>query len=176
MAAAAALFAVVCMAALRKPLRVLEEPAREAEPQARGLDFVVPDDPPGEDLAAAIERTNFESRDALERGDAGAYAQRYAEDSISLPGTGPVVRGRNAIEEAMEDAFRKTRFRGAEWHTIETHVEGSSAFEIGAYRFLIDNGTTRARALTGRYFVLWKKIGYAWKIAVDAAQPGAPET
>jgi uncharacterized protein (TIGR02246 family) len=175
MAAAAALFAVVCMAALRKPLRLMEETARQPEPEAPAYD-AASEEPAGEDLSAAIERTNVESRDAIERGDAGAYAQRYAEDSISLPGTGPVVRGRAAIEEAMQDAFRKTRFRGAEWRTIETHVEGSSAFEIGAYRFLIDGDTSRAKTLTGRYFVVWKRIGHAWKIAVDAAQPGAPET
>jgi uncharacterized protein (TIGR02246 family) len=175
MAVASALFAVVCMAALRKP--VSERAAGgDGEPAASaGSDASQPagSESLGEELDAAILRTNEESREALARGDAAAYSQRFAEDSISLPGSGPIVRGRPAIEEAMREAFRKARFRGAEWRTIATEVDGASAFEIGAYKFLIESEASRPKTLSGRYFVVWKKIGLAWKIAVDASQPGA---
>jgi uncharacterized protein (TIGR02246 family) len=127
------------------------------------------------EVRAAINRANAECLAALEAGDAHAYAQHFADDSISLPGRGPMVRGRVAIEEAMEDAFGKVRFSDAEWETLETRYNGKTAYETGAYKFVVrpaGRGTTQT--LTGRYFVVWKKIGDQWKIAVDAAQPGAP--
>jgi uncharacterized protein (TIGR02246 family) len=175
MAVASALFAVVCMAALRKPLGERGAGADDDRAPLYGADAscVPAIELQGEDLGAAILRTNEESREALARGDAAAYSQRFAEDSISLPGSGPIVRGRPAIEQAMREAFRKARFRGAEWRTIATEIDGTSAFEIGAYRFLIEGDASRPKTLSGRYFVVWKKIGLAWKIAVDASQPGA---
>lgn len=126
-------------------------------------------------VRAAINRANAECLAALEAGDAHAYAQHFADDSISLPGRGPMVRGRVAIEEAMEEAFGKVRFSEAEWETLETRYNGKTAYETGAYRFVVrPSGRGSAQTMTGRYFVVWKKIGDQWKIAVDAAQPGAP--
>jgi uncharacterized protein (TIGR02246 family) len=127
------------------------------------------------EVRAAINRANAECVAALEAGDAHAYAQHFADDSISLPGRGPMVRGRVAIEEAMEEAFGKVRFSDAEWETLETRYNGKTAYETGAYKFVVrPAGRGTAQTLTGRYLVVWKKIGDQWKIAVDAAQPGAP--
>jgi uncharacterized protein (TIGR02246 family) len=112
---------------------------------------------------------------ALQSGDAHAYAQHFTEDSMSLPGHAPMVRGRAAIEEAMEESFRKVRFSEAEWETVETRFNGATAYETGVYRFVVrPAGRGAAQKLSGRYFVVWKKEGDHWKIAVDAAQPGAP--
>jgi uncharacterized protein (TIGR02246 family) len=123
----------------------------------------------------AIDRANAECLAALEAGDAHGYAQHFADDSISLPGRGPMVRGRVAIEEAMEQAFEKVRFSEAEWETLETRYNGKTAYETGAYRFVVrPSGRGTSQTMTGRYFVVWKKVGDQWKIAVDAAQPGAP--
>ena len=123
----------------------------------------------------AIGRANAECLAALQAGDAYAYAQHFTDDSISLPGRGPMVRGRAAIEEAMEQAFGKVRFTDAEWQTLETRFNGKTAYEAGAYRFVMrPSGRGRAQKQAGRYFVVWKKVGDEWKIAVDAAQPGAP--
>ncbi len=127
------------------------------------------------EIKAAIDRANLECLDALERGDARAYARHFADDSISMPGHGPIVRGRSEIEEAMLDAFRKVQFSDAEWHTIETRYNGKTAFETGAYRFGVKaNGKGRLQVMSGRYLVVWRREGTDWKIAIDAAQPGAP--
>ena len=127
------------------------------------------------EVRTAINRANAECLAALEAGDAHGYAQHFADDSISLPGRGPMVRGRVAIEEAMEEAFTKVRFSEAEWETLETRFNGKTAYETGAYKFVVrPAGRGPAQKMTGRYFVVWKKVGDEWKIAVDAAQPGAP--
>ena len=126
-------------------------------------------------IRQAINRANAACIAALEAGDASAYAQYFADDSVSMPGRGPMVRGKVAIEEAMEAAFRKVRFSDAEWETIETRYNGKTAYETGAYRFVVrPTGRGPAQKMSGRYFVVWKKVGDEWKIMVDAAQPGAP--
>jgi uncharacterized protein (TIGR02246 family) len=137
-----------------------------------------PPPPPPQDpneIKATIDRANAECIAALERGDARAYARHFAEDSISLPGRGPMVVGRPAIEEAMSEAFSKVQFEDAEWRTLETRFQGKTAYETGAYKFVVKPfGKGRAQEEAGRYFVVWKRVGDEWKIAVDAAQPGAP--
>jgi uncharacterized protein (TIGR02246 family) len=126
-------------------------------------------------IRQAINRANAACIAALEAGDAHAYAQYFVDDSVSLPGRGPMVRGKVAIEEAMEEAFRKVRFSDAEWETIETRYNGKTAYETGAYKFVVrPTGRGPAQKMSGRYFVVWKRVGDEWKIMVDAAQPGAP--
>jgi uncharacterized protein (TIGR02246 family) len=126
-------------------------------------------------IREAINQANAACVAALEAGDAHAYVQAFAEDSVSLPGHGPIVRGRTAIEDAMAAAFRKVRFSEAAWETIETRYNGKTAYETGSYRFMVrPKGRGPTQKTSGRYFVVWKKIGEEWKIMVDAAQPGAP--
>ncbi len=126
-------------------------------------------------IQAAISRANQECVAALEAGDAHAYAQHFADDAMSLPGRGAVVRGRTAIEEAMEEAFHKAHFSEAEWQTLDTQFNGKTAYETGAYKFIVrPAGRGGTQQMTGRYFIVWKKVGDQWKIVVDAAQPGAP--
>lgn len=128
-----------------------------------------------DEVKATIDRANAECLAALERGDARAYAKHFAEDSISLPGRGPMVVGRLAIEEAMSEAFNRVQFEQAEWRTLDTRFQGKTAYETGAYKFVVKPyGKGRQQEETGRYFVVWKRVGDEWKIAVDAAQPGAP--
>jgi len=142
--------------------------------------------PPPPDLGAVAEAEVKTARNsinvanaacvaALEAGDAQAYAQYFADDGVSLPGRGPMVRGKSAIRDAMEQAFRKVRFSEAAWETLETRYNGKMAYEIGAYRFVVrPTGRGPAQKMSGRYFVVWKQVGDQWKIVVDAAQPGAP--
>jgi uncharacterized protein (TIGR02246 family) len=144
-----------------------EPPRAQAPPPPPPLDI--------NEVKATIDRANAECVAALERGDAKAYARHFTEDSISLPGRGPMVLGRPAIEEAMSEAFNRVQFEDAEWRTLETRLQGRTAFETGAYKFVVrPYGKGRPQEQAGRYFVVWKRVGDEWQIAVDAAQPGAP--
>jgi uncharacterized protein (TIGR02246 family) len=175
---AAALFAFVLFGVLRVPAyrerrrKLLDQlapppsPAPSAMPDPEALHA---------EIAAAIAEANRSCLAALERGDARAYASHFVEDAISLPARGPIVRGRAAIERAMAEAFRSARFGNAEWRTIDTRTNGSTAYETGTYAFVVFNSAERSRpqTLKGRYFVVWKRAAGGWKIAYDASQPGA---
>jgi uncharacterized protein (TIGR02246 family) len=131
-------------------------------------------EPNDDDVRAEIALGNQRCADALKRGDADAYAANFADDSLSLPGLGPIVRGRDSIRVAMLDSFRSVRFDEAETTPSDLRAFGDVAFEAGQYRFVVTNGNGRPQVLTGRYLVIWRREQGAWRIAVDAAQPGAP--
>jgi len=123
---------------------------------------------------AAIARANEAVLDALHRCDPSAYAEHFTGDALSMPGYGPIVRGREAIAIAMADTFAKIRFAEAQMSTLDTRIHGETVLETGRYRYVVvDLATDERKTLTGRYVIVWKRVGNRWKIALDAAQPGA---
>jgi len=125
------------------------------------------------EVQAAIDRGNEAYLDALKRRDAAGYAALFADDAVSMPARGTMVRGRDAIRASIAEAFKHISFLDGVIRTTETHVDGSTAYEIGRYSFDISSDGV-ASTLAGRYVVVWRKIGDDWKIAVDASQPNAP--
>jgi len=125
---------------------------------------------------AAIAQANEGLLDALQRSDARDYAEHFADDGLSMPGYGPIVRGREAIAAAMAHTFAKLRFAEVDVSTLDTRHTGETVLETGRYRYVVVAREGDARqTLIGRYVIVWKRVGDRWKIALDAAQPGAAE-
>ncbi len=125
---------------------------------------------------AAIAGTNERLLDALQRSDSNAYAENFSEDAISMPGYGPIVRGREAIATAMAHTFEKLRFAEVDVATLDMRQTGETVLETGRYRYVVAARESGERqTLTGRYVIVWKRVGDRWKIALDAAQPSAAE-
>lgn len=122
------------------------------------------------DVQAAIDLANRAYLEALENGDAAAYGAIFTDDAISMPARGKIVRGRRAIEASIEGALRHIAFRAGDIRTIETHVDGKTAYELGRYSFDV-TADGSAQTLAGRYLVVWRKVRDDWKIAVDASDP-----
>ncbi len=125
------------------------------------------------EVQAAIDRANEAYLDALKHSDAHGYAALFAVDAVSMPARGTMVRGRDAIQASIAEAFKHISFLDGMIRTTETHVDGTTAYEIGRYSFDVSSGGV-ATTLAGRYVVVWRKVGDEWKIAVDASQPNAP--
>ena len=125
------------------------------------------------DVESAIEIGNHAYVDALERADAHAYANLFAEDAVSMPAHGPVIRGRPAIESSIARALKAMIVSHGEIRTRETHLQGDVAYEIGTYLLDVTIGGSPQR-LQGRYLAVWRKIDDAWKISADVSQPDAP--
>ena len=127
----------------------------------------------GGDVTTAIHRGNAAYLDALKRGDASAYAEIFTPDAISMPARGTMLRGRDAIQASIAEAFRRIAFRDGTLDTTDTRVDGETAYESGRYSFDITQDGSPA-TLSGRYLVVWRKSGAGWRIALDASQPNAP--
>jgi ketosteroid isomerase-like protein len=87
---------------------------------------------------------------AFNKGDAKAAAAMYAVDAYVLPDKGEMVHGRAAIE---------TFFKGA------TQQIGDIALKIGTFTF--KTKSQPPQDVSGKYAVVWRKIGGQWLLATD---------
>ena len=125
------------------------------------------------DAQRAIDLGNRSYVAALVHKDPIAFGALFSDDAVSLPSRAPIVRGRDAIVASIRDVFAHMTFESGTLHTIETHLQGDTAYEVGSYTFdvVFDQ---HERELRGRYLVIWHRVGGTWKIGVDSSQPDAP--
>ena len=148
-------------------VRRLLQPGRGAAPTE--LDAIGD----AEDPRVAIARVSAVYIAALLDGDASAYASTYLEEALAVPGNGPIVRGRAAIQEAMADTFAAVRLVEAEMSSVDFRLTGETALETGHYRYLVaKSADAPAHALAGRYAIVWKRYRNEWRIALDTSQLG----
>lgn len=99
--------------------------------------------------------------------DAAAIADLYAPDGAVMPPNAPISKGRAAIETTWASMMRTPGFDLT--FTPEQIVVSSSgdmALDRGTYRLTIAPKGT-AQTDTGKYVVVWRKIGGDWKAAAD---------
>jgi uncharacterized protein (TIGR02246 family) len=125
-------------------------------------------------LPAAAQQANIEAAnarwiDSFNKGDFDALAALYTVDAIAFPPGSATVKGRAAI--------------GAMWKTMADQVSDpkvttidvkrlgpSAAREIGTFS-LKTRGPT-PKEVTGKYLVIWQKVGRQWKLAADIWNDG----
>jgi uncharacterized protein (TIGR02246 family) len=122
------------------------------------------------DARKAIEAANAEFGAAYGRGDARAIAAFYTEGGQLYPPNERVVAGRAAIEEFWKAAM-DSGAKGVEVKTTEVDGLGDSAVETGTYTLYAKDGTTLDH---GKYIVLWKWVGGAWRLHRDCWNSSEP--
>jgi uncharacterized protein (TIGR02246 family) len=111
-----------------------------------------------------IEKLNETFVTALAKGDIAAVAGMYAEDAYLLPPDEEIVKGRAAIQSFWTKAaegigeFKLT--------TVDVKPLGSDAArEIGTFR--LKTKDQPPQEVSGKYVVVWQKVGGEWKLATD---------
>jgi uncharacterized protein (TIGR02246 family) len=99
--------------------------------------------------------------------DAAGIAALYAEDGAVMPPNAPIGKGRAAIEQTWASMMQTPGF---DLTFVPEQVivssSGDMALDRGTYRLAVaPNGT--AETDTGKYVVVWRKIGSEWKAAAD---------
>jgi uncharacterized protein (TIGR02246 family) len=122
------------------------------------------------DPRKAIEAANAEFGAAVGRGDARAVAAMYTEGGQLYPPNERIVAGRAAIEGFWKAAM-DSGLKGVELKAAEVESLGDSAVEAGTYTLSGKDGTTLDR---GKYLVLWKWEGGAWKLHRDCWNSNEP--
>ncbi|MDX2192156.1 MAG: SgcJ/EcaC family oxidoreductase [Gemmatimonadales bacterium] len=107
---------------------------------------------------------------AMAKGDAAAVAALYTADGQLLPPDAPVQAGTKAIEAFWAGAI-KAGVKGLKLETLEVQYAGDVAHEVGAATIY---GANNAVLEQGKYIVLWKKVGGAWKLHRDIWNANAP--
>jgi uncharacterized protein (TIGR02246 family) len=106
--------------------------------------------------------------------DAAAIAQFYAEDGAVMPPNMAIGKGRAAIQKVWADMMATPGFDLT--FTPEEIVISSSgdmALDRGTYRLTVSpSGTPQTD--TGKYVVVWRKVGGEWKAAADIFNSDLP--
>src|SRR5499433_3236369 len=113
---------------------------------------------------AEIEAVNAKWIDFFNKGDFAGVASLYTDDATAFPPGSPMVQGRAAIEamwKSMAEQVGDPRLT-----TLDVKPLGpSAAREIGTFSLKTKDPTPQE--VTGKYVVVWEKIGSEWKLAAD---------
>jgi uncharacterized protein (TIGR02246 family) len=106
--------------------------------------------------------------------DAAGIAELYAEDGAVMPPNAPIGKGRAAIQQTWALMMRTPGFDLTFVpEQILVSSSGDMALDRGTYRLTIaPDGTTQTD--TGKYVVVWRKVGREWKAAADIFNSDLP--
>ena len=118
---------------------------------------------------AEIEAVNAKWTEFFNKGDFAGVASLYTADAVAFPPGSPMVHGQAAI--------------GAMWKSMAEHVSDpklttldvkplgpSAAREIGNFSLKTKGPTPQE--VSGKYVVVWEKVGNDWKLATDIWNDG----
>jgi uncharacterized protein (TIGR02246 family) len=114
--------------------------------------------------AAAIQKLDDAWSAAFNNGDAAAVAAMYANDAYVLPAGHDLVKGRAAIAAFWQGEARQ--IGNAKLVVVDVSSLGPrAAREIGTFSF--ETKTQPPQPITGKYVVVWRRIGSRWLLATD---------
>src|SRR5205085_10854444 len=106
--------------------------------------------------------------------DAAGIASLYAEDGAVMPPNGPIGKGRAAIQQTWASMMQTPGFDLTFVpEQIIVSSSGDMALDRGTYRLAVAPNAA-AKTDTGKYVVVWRKIGSDWNAAADIFKSELP--
>ena len=118
---------------------------------------------------AAIEATNTKWMEFFNKGDFAGIASLYTTDATAFPPGSAMVRGREAIGAMWKGLAEQVT--DPKVTTLDVKRLGPrAAREIGT--FSLKTKGSPSKEVTGKYVVVWEKVGRDWKLAADIWNEG----
>jgi uncharacterized protein (TIGR02246 family) len=118
---------------------------------------------------AEIEAVNAKWVEFFNRGDFAGIASLYTEDATAFPPGSAMVKGRAAIEAMWKGMAEQVA--DPKLTALDVKPLGASAArEIGT--FSLKTKGPEPKEISGKYVVVWEKIGNDWKLAADIWNDG----
>jgi uncharacterized protein (TIGR02246 family) len=118
---------------------------------------------------ASIEAVNAKWTEFFNKGDFDGVASLYTPDATAFPPGSAMVKGRAAIGAMWKSMAEKVS--DPKVTTIDVKRLGpSAAREIGTFSLRTKGPTPKE--VTGKYVVIWEKVGKNWKLAADIWNEG----
>ena len=118
---------------------------------------------------AEIEAVNAKWIECFNKDDFAGVASLYTDDATAFPPGSGMVKGRAAIEAMWKRMAEQ--MSDPQLTTLDVKPLGTSAArEIGTFSLKTKGG--RPQEVTGKYLVVWEKIGSDWKLAADIWNDG----
>ena len=113
---------------------------------------------------ATIQSLNDKFAQAFNAGDAAGVAALYTDEAVILPPGAEMMKGRSAIQAFWKGAAEQ--LGNGKLPTVDVKPLGSDrALEIGSFTFRTK--ASQPQEITGKYVVVWEKVGADWKLATD---------
>ncbi len=118
---------------------------------------------------AQIEAVNAKWVEFFNKGDFAGVASLYSEDATAFPPGSGMVKGRVAIGAMWKGMAEQVS--DPKVTTLDVKRLGTSAArEIGTFSLKTKGPTPHE--VTGKYVVVWEKVGRDWKLAADIWNEG----
>ena len=118
---------------------------------------------------AEIEAVNAKWIEFFNKGDFAGVASLYTEDATAFPPGAAMVKGRAAIAEMWKGMAEQVS--DPQLTTLDVKPLGpSAAREIGTFSLKTKGPTPKE--ITGKYVVVWEKVGNDWKLSSDIWNDG----
>jgi uncharacterized protein (TIGR02246 family) len=106
--------------------------------------------------------------------DSAAIAQMYTEDGALMPPNAPISKGRTAIQQTWAAMMAMPGFE-LTFAPEQIVLSGSAdmALDRGTYRMVVAP-SGKEQIETGKYVVVWRKVGGEWKAAADIINSDLP--
>lgn len=122
----------------------------------------------------AIRAVNGRWLQLIRAKDAAGIAQLYAEDGAVMPANEKAAHGREAIGEWWDRSMQMPGYDLTfQTDQLVLSRSGDMALDRGTYRF---SATPLAGPIndTGKFVVVWRKVGGEWKVAADIFNSDSP--
>jgi ketosteroid isomerase-like protein len=103
------------------------------------------------------------------KGDFAGVASLYTADATAFPPGSAMVKGRVAIGEMWKGMAEKVSDPKVTALDVK-RLGRTSAREIGTFSLKTKGPTPQE--VTGKYVVVWEKVGRGWKLATDIWNEG----
>jgi uncharacterized protein (TIGR02246 family) len=131
--------------------------------------FVISLTAPASAQKAEIEAINTKFVELFNKGDFSGLASLYSTDATAFPPGSAMVHGRAAIEAMWKGMAENVG--DPKLTTIDVKPLGpSAAREIGT--FVLKTKGPTPQEVTGKYVVVWEKVGNDWKLSTDIWNEG----
>jgi uncharacterized protein (TIGR02246 family) len=118
---------------------------------------------------AEIEAANAKWMELFNKGDFAGVASLYTEDATAFPPGSGMVKGRAAIGAMWKGIAEQVG--DPKVTTLDVKPLGpAAAREIGT--FSLKTKGPQPREVTGKYVVVWEKVGGDWKLSADIWNEG----
>jgi len=118
---------------------------------------------------AEIEAVNAKWVEFFNKGDFAGVASLYTTDATAFPPGSAMVQGAPAIGALWKSMAEQVT--DPKLTTLDVRPLGASAArEIGTFSLKTKDPTPKE--VTGKYVVVWEKVGNDWKLAADIWNDG----
>ena len=118
---------------------------------------------------AEIEAVNAKWIEFFNKGDFAGVASLYTDDATAFPPGSGMVKGRAAIGAMWKSLAEQAGDPKVTTLDVKP-LGGSAAREIGTFSLKTKGPTPQE--VTGKYVVVWEKVGSDWKLAADIWNDG----